>query len=49
MMIVVVPKLLEIFDGKGDLPASTQALIAVSDFFVYYWYLLLLAVIVIIA
>lgn len=49
MMIVVVPKLLEIFDGKGDLPASTQALIAVSDFFVYYWYLLVLAVIILIA
>ena len=48
MMIVVVPKLLEIFDGKGDLPASTQALIAISDFFVYYWYLLVLAVILLI-
>ncbi len=45
MMIVVVPKLLEIFEGKWDLPASTQTLIAISDFFVYYWYLLVIAVV----
>lgn len=37
MMIMVVPKLLEIFDSKDDLPWSTKALIFVSDFFVSYW------------
>lgn len=45
MMIVVVPKLLEIFDDKSTLPASTQALIFMSDFFVNYWYLILFAII----
>jgi type IV pilus assembly protein PilC len=38
MMVVVVPKLLEIFSG-GDtvLPASTQLLIMISDFFRDFW------------
>lgn len=39
MMTMVVPKLLEIFDWAQSLPASTQLLIAISNFFVYYWWL----------
>lgn len=42
MMIMVVPKLLEIFDSKDDLPWSTKALIFLSDFFTNYWYLMIL-------
>lgn len=42
MMVMVVPKLLDIFEWWDDLPASTIALIAVSDFFVYYWWLIIL-------
>jgi type IV pilus assembly protein PilC len=41
MMIIVVPKLLEIFDDKSALPASTKTLIFISDIFVNYWYLLI--------
>jgi type II secretory pathway component PulF len=37
MMVKVVPKLLEIFEDKSALPASTQILIAVSDFLASYW------------
>lgn len=42
MMTMVVPKLLEIFDDKSTLPASTKTLIAISDFFSGYWYLIIL-------
>ena len=45
MMTSIVPKLLEIFDDKSVLPASTKALIAVSDFFVHYWYVMIIVVI----
>ena len=45
MMTNIVPKLLEIFEDKSTLPASTQALIGVSDFFVHYWYLIIIVVI----
>ncbi len=41
MMVVVVPKLLEIFEDKSNLPASTQVLIAISDFTSSYWYLII--------
>lgn len=41
MMTMVVPKLLEIFEDKSTLPASTKVLIGVSDFFVNYWYILI--------
>ena len=41
MMIMVVPKLLEIIEDKSALPASTKILIGVSDFMVNYWALLL--------
>ncbi len=46
LMTMVVPKLLEIFWDKSGLPASTQALIAVSDFFSNYWYLMILWIII---
>ena len=46
MMIMVVPKLLEIFDNKDDLPASTKMLIAISDTFVNYWFVMILVVVV---
>jgi len=46
MMIVVVPKLLEIFDNKWDLPGSTKALIAISDAFTNYWVLMIIVVVV---
>jgi len=41
MMTMVVPKLLEIFDDKASLPASTKTLIAISDIFSNYWYLMI--------
>ena len=42
MMIVVVPKLLEIFSGKADLPASTQLLVQISNLFRDYWLLFII-------
>ncbi len=45
MMTMVVPKLLEIFDDKSALPASTKTLIFISDIFVNYWYFIILFVI----
>lgn len=44
MMIMVVPKLLEIFDWGDNLPMSTQILIAISDFFVLYWWLMAIVI-----
>lgn len=45
MMVVVVPKLLDIFPNKEALPASTQLLIALSNFLVTGWaYILTLLV-----
>ena len=41
MMIFIVPKLLDIFQDKTTLPASTKLLIATSDFFINYWYLII--------
>lgn len=40
MMTMVVPKLLEIFDDKSDLPASTKSLIFMSDAVRNYWYII---------
>lgn len=40
LMVMVVPKLLEIVWNKESLPASTQLLMWVSDFFVWYWWLI---------
>lgn len=42
MMTMVVPKLLDIFDDKSALPASTNFLIFLSNFFVNYWYFIIL-------
>lgn len=42
MMIMIVPKLLEIFSDKSTLPASTRALMVVSDIFSSYWYLMVI-------
>jgi len=42
MMTMVVPKLLDIFDDKSALPASTQLLISISDLFVHNWLYLLI-------
>jgi len=40
MMMVVIPKLTSLFEDTGQLlPASTRALIAVSDFSIEYWWL----------
>jgi len=46
MMVFVVPKLLEIFSGwDAELPASTQLLILISDFFRDYWLPLIIFII----
>ncbi len=46
LMIKVVPNMVEVFSGTGQaLPAITQMLISVSDFFVAWWWLMLLLVI----
>jgi type IV pilus assembly protein PilC len=47
MMTLIVPKLLDIFDDKSTLPASTKALIAVSDLFINYWLLFIIIAFVI--
>lgn len=40
MMVFVVPKLTEIYEGFGtELPLATRILIAISDAIVRYWYL----------
>lgn len=44
MMILVVPKLLWIFDAKDNLPASTRLLMAISDAFANYWFVMLIIV-----
>ena len=46
MMVAVVPKLLEIFDDKSVLPASTRILISISDAFRDYWLIMILIVVV---
>lgn len=45
MMTLVVPKLLEIFDDKASLPASTKALITISNVFTQYWYVMILLIV----
>jgi type II secretory pathway component PulF len=47
MMIMIVPKLLDIFDDKSTLPASTKLLISMSDFFRYYWFFIIIFFIII--
>jgi type II secretory pathway component PulF len=42
MMTMVVPKLLDIFDDKASLPASTKILMATSDIFRDYWFVMII-------
>ena len=46
MMTMIVPKLLDIFDDKSVLPASTKALMAISDAFRWYWFLFVIIAVV---
>ena len=47
-MTFMLPKFLTIFEGmEVQLPASTQALINISDFFGAYWWVMILGVVVI--
>ena len=46
LMIVVVPRVVEIFGDKSKLPPLTQFLIGVSDFFVANWIYMILAAII---
>lgn len=46
MMTMIVPKLLEIFEDKSTLPASTKALMILSDLFKSYWYLFIILAII---
>jgi type II secretory pathway component PulF len=48
MMVKIIPSLLEIFESKETLPASTQVLIAMSDFLINYWWLIGLGIFAII-
>lgn len=47
MMIFVIPKLVDIFEGfEVELPLATRMLIAITNFFNFYWYLFLVGAIV---
>ena len=47
MMIFVIPKLIEVFEGFDvELPLTTRILIATSGFFQTYWYLVIAMVLV---
>jgi type IV pilus assembly protein PilC len=47
MMIFVVPKLVEVFEGFNvELPLVTRILIATSSFFSHYWYLVILMMVI---
>lgn len=49
LMVWVVPQITGQFASRGrELPATTAALIAVSNIFVHYWYLLLIVLILLI-
>ncbi|MBU4216285.1 type II secretion system F family protein [Candidatus Parcubacteria bacterium] len=46
MMVFVVPKLVNMMlETGGELPASTRALITISDFFVHFWPLMIISII----
>jgi type IV pilus assembly protein PilC len=45
LMIMVVPKIVEMFGDKSKLPPLTQFLIGISDFFVGYWWAIILVII----
>lgn len=46
MMTMIVPKLLDIFDDKSTLPASTKVLMTISDLFRDYWFFMLIILVV---
>ncbi len=46
MMMMIVPKLLEIFTDKSTLPSSTKVLMFVSDIFRDYWYIMIAVIVV---
>lgn len=46
MMTMIVPKLLDIFDDKSVLPASTKLLMAISDMFRDYWMIFIILAVV---
>ena len=46
MMVVIVPKLLEIFEDKSALPISTKVLIYISDFLANYWVFIIVWIII---
>ena len=48
MMTAIVPKLLDIFDDKSTLPASTKLLMSISDAFRWYWFLFIIIIVVIV-
>ncbi|MBI1833591.1 MAG: type II secretion system F family protein [Candidatus Andersenbacteria bacterium] len=49
MMIFVIPKLVEVFEGFDvELPLTTRILITTSGFFHHYWYLVILIVIILV-
>lgn len=50
MMIFVIPKLVEVFEGFDvELPLTTRILIGASSFFVNYWYLVITGTIFLVA
>lgn len=50
MMVFVVPKLVEIFEGFNvELPLFTRMLIGTSKFFSSYWYIVLIVVVILVA
>ncbi|MGH9856607.1 MAG: type II secretion system F family protein, partial [Acidobacteriota bacterium] len=50
MMVFVVPKLVEVFEGFDvELPLMTRILIAISGFFTSYWYIVLIGLAALVA
>ncbi|HEY5713978.1 MAG TPA: type II secretion system F family protein [Candidatus Gracilibacteria bacterium] len=45
LLIFVVPKLEDIFNGMNNLPLPTKILVGMSDFFIHQWYVVLLGII----
>lgn len=46
MMVFVIPKLIEVFEGfEVELPLMTRILIRISGFFEHYWYIVLLGMV----
>ncbi len=44
LMVLVVPKLVDVFGDRSTLPQLTQLLMGTSDLFVSYWWLMLLVI-----